>query len=279
VRREEMGVWRTIRRRAGAVASGLLCSMCLLLLSGGLAAGAGRPLTLVALGDSLPYGSDCGGCTGYVDLYARLAGRALGRKVTVINRAEHNNLDSRRLLAQVRSSFRADLARADIVTLTIGHNDTPWVLSDDPCDGAASDTDDQNAIDWQSYTGACTTTLAGRLGRNVAGVLSEIKRLRAGKPTLIRVTNFYNNNERDPTVPRRADSRTKFVVDAYSKAICGAAARARVPCADVYHAFNGRAGTRYDGRYVAGDHVHPNQRGHALIAKLLARLGYGPLRR
>ena len=248
-----------------SLAVALVCSASLFLLPGAVAAGATRPLTLVALGDSIAYAADCAGCTGYVDLYARRVGRSLRRTVTVINRAEHNGLDSRRLLAQVRSSFRSDLVRADIVTITIGHNDTPWVLSDDPCDGAASDTDDQNAIPWQKYRGACTATLAARLRRNVAAILREIRRLRAGKPTLIRVTTFHNDNERDPTIPRKVDGPTKFVIDAYSTAICGATGAARLPCADVYHAFNGRDGTRYDGNYVAADHIHPNQRGHRVI--------------
>jgi lysophospholipase L1-like esterase len=248
--------------------------------AGATGASATQTLTVVALGDSIPYGSDCGGCTGYVDLYARRVGKALGRPVKAVNRAEHNNLNSTRLLAQVRnsSSMRAAIARADIVTLTIGHNDTPWVLSDDPCDGSASDTDDQNAIDWPSYASQCSATLAARLGKNITGILGQIKRLRAGKPTLIRVTNFHNDNIGDPGVPRAADSPTKVVVDRFSRAICTAAKVKGVRCADVYHAFNGPNGTRFDGRYVASDHVHPNQRGHTLIAALLAKLGYAPLR-
>jgi lysophospholipase L1-like esterase len=246
-----------------------------------LAAAAGnaaaRAVTLVALGDSIPYGQDCGGCTGYVELYGKAASRALGVPVKVDNRAEHNGLDSRRLLAQIRHSarMRAAVRRADIVTLTIGHNNTPWVLSDDPCDGATSDVDGQE--DWASYRGSCTQVLADRLAADITGILVEIKRLRAGKPTAIRVTNFHNDHFGEPQGNRAADGPSKEVVDTYSKAICGAAVRAKVPCADFYHAFNGPNGTRFDGPYVSVDHVHPNQRGHALIAALLARFGYAPL--
>ena len=258
----------------------LVCAAASLVVAGG-AAGASAPLTLVALGDSIPYGKDCDGCTGYVALYARSASRALGVPVNVDNRAEHNNLDSTRLLAEIRrsASLRTALRGADIVTLTIGHNDTPWASNTDPCDGADSDTADNNTIDWASYTGPCLATVTAELKSNVGAILAEVKRLRGGKPTAIRVTNFHNDNYRDPTVPRIVDRPTKVVVDAFSKAICGAAAAAKVPCADVYHAFNGPNGTRYDGPYVASDHVHPNQKGHALIAGLLAKLGYAPLHR
>jgi hypothetical protein len=137
----------------------------------------------------------------------------------------------------------------------------------------------QEAATGESYRGSCTQMLAARLADEITGILTEIRRLRAGKPTAIRVTNFHNDNIGDPTVSRAADGPSKVVVDTYSKAICDAAARSMVPCADVYHAFNGRDGTRFDGPYVAADHVHPNQRGHALIAALLANLRYAPLRR
>ena len=76
------------------------------------------PLTLVALGDSIPFGSDCGGCIGYVTLHGHAARRAPHAPVTVLNRAEHNDLDSRRLLAEVResSSLRSELATADLMS-------------------------------------------------------------------------------------------------------------------------------------------------------------------
>jgi lysophospholipase L1-like esterase len=256
----------------------LVCCIALLVLAG-TASSAGKPLTLVALGDSIPYGQDCGGCTGYVTLYARAASRALGVPVRVTNLAEHNNLDSARLLAQVRhsSSMRAALRGADIVTLQIGHNDTPWASSTDPCDGAQSDVDGHEQ--WDSYGGACLAPITAKLRANVTGILSEVKRLRGGKPTAIRVANFHNDVMNDSTVAEKAYAPSKTVDDALNKAICGAAAAAKVPCADVYHAFNGPSGDRFDGPYVSSDHVHPNQKGHALIGSLLMRFGYAPLHR
>jgi hypothetical protein len=41
-----------------------------------------------------------------------------------------------------------------------------------------------------------------------------------------------------------------------------------------HHALNGPKGTRYDGAFVADDHVHLNQRGHDLVAALLERQAY-----
>ncbi len=69
------------------------------------------------------------------------------------------------------------------------------------------------------------------------------------------------------------------MVDLFSKAICGAAASAGAPCVDVYHAFNGKGGRTFDGPFVAPDTVHFSQRGHDVVARLLAKRGYAPLER
>ncbi len=291
------------RTPAGVRTPGVALLACVLLacvqLAGGCAAqhsgkpdpAGGRPVaarppsdasgpgwTLVALGDSIPYAApaDCGGCTGYPVLLARRIEQDTGVPVRVRNDARHDSLDSAGLLDALRTDadMRSDVAAADIVTITIGHNDTPWVRSDDSCDGAASD---QHA-NWARYGRRCVTALATALAHNLDRILAQVTALRHGRPTAIRVTNFSNDNERDPLAEPGGDAVSKSVVDAFSAAICSTARAHHLPCADVYHAFNGPTGTRFDGPHVAADHVHPNQRGHELIAKLLAGLGYGPLR-
>ena len=86
-------------------------------------------------------------------------------RVVVINRATPS-IDSAQLLAQLHgdSSLRAELAKADIITVTIGHNDTPWVSDDDPCDGSQS----HDHANWSKYTRACVATTAQRLRRTSA---------------------------------------------------------------------------------------------------------------
>jgi lysophospholipase L1-like esterase len=240
---------------------------------------AGTPLRLVALGDSLPYNPQdrCPGCVGFPTLYGKAASRALGVPVAVVNWGQYNSLTSVRLVGQVRTlaPMRKAIARADIIVLTIGHNDTPWISEQDLCDGAASST----SIDWSRYTTACSRLLSSSLRFNITDVLGQIKKLRAGKTTLIRVTNFHNDRIGNPSLPRTADAPSKLVVDLFSKAICSAAASARVPCVDVYHAFTGKAGRKFDGPFVAPDTVHFSQRGHDVVAQLLAKLGYAPLQR
>ena len=244
---------------------------------------AGKPLRLVALGDSLPYNPQdrCPGCIGFPTLYAKAASKALGVPVTVVNWGQYNSLTSVRLVGQVRTlaPMRKAIARADIIVLTIGHNDTPWISEQDLCDGAASSTSDARLIDWSRYTTACSRLLAGALRFNIADILGQVKKLRAGKTTLIRVTNFHNDRIGNPSLSRSADVPSKLVVDLFSKEICRAAASARVLCVDIYHALNGSDGRKFDGPFVAPDTVHFSQRGHDVVARLLAKLGYAPLQR
>ena len=233
--------------------------------------------TLVALGDSLAQArpQDCAGCIGYPALYGRAVRKATGTRVTVISRATPS-IDSAQLLAQVRSdnSLRAELAKAGIITVTIGHNDTPWVSDNDPCDGSQS----HDHANWSRYTPACVATTAHRLRSNLGQVLGELAKLRAGKSTAILVTNFYNDNMKDPLADPGGDAASKYVVDTYSTVICQAARAHHTACADIYHAFNGAHGTQFDGPYVAADHVHPSLAGEQLIAQVLQNLGYAPLR-
>ncbi len=236
-----------------------------------------RAWRLVALGDSLamPRPWDCTGCIGYPAYYGSAITALTGRPVDVVNAAAPD-IGSRDLLASVRHdrALRRSIAGADVVTVTIGHNDTPWVASDDPCDG--SDSDEQ--ANWDRYTHACVARTADRMRRNLDAVLDEVTALRAGRPTAIRVTTFHNDTMKDPLAyPPGGDAVSKAVVDTYSRAICAVAARHDVPCADVYHAFNGPRGTTFDLPYVVDDHVHPNVTGQLLIAGVLLGTGLDPL--
>jgi lysophospholipase L1-like esterase len=192
----------------------------------GLATGASaqKPLTLVALGDSIPAARprECDGCTGFVTLYARALARATDRPVRVENRAVpgSTSADLRGAVAG-DGSLRSALADADAVIVTTGYNDVE----------------------------------PGRAGPNLDTVLTAIERLRRGRPTLLRVTNVYDDANR-PGFVRRVNA-----------GICEAARRHRIPCADI-------GGV---GRLLARDHVHPSPAGHRAIARVLVRLGFSPL--
>jgi lysophospholipase L1-like esterase len=235
---------------------------------------------LVAIGDSLPYGQqDCGGCDTFPELYGAAIARRTGVTVNTANLSEHTGLTSAGLRREILTStaLRGAIADADIITVTIGHNDTPWNRTDDGCDG-------NNPFpprDWRAYDSACVRRTAQEYGRNLDRVLREIGALRNGRPTALRVTDDYNDVIGDPHIrgaARAAAARpSRTVLDAYSALTCRIARRHHAACIDTYHRFNGARGVRDATALLAADHTHPNLEGHVVIAGLLARSGATPL--
>jgi lysophospholipase L1-like esterase len=235
-------------------------------------------LQLVAIGDSLPYGQyDCGNCATFVDLFGRDLARATTRQVEVHNLSEHTGIDSRDLRRQLASSatMRREVAGADAITVTIGHNDPPWNSTDDPCDGL----DGYPNADWSVYDASCLAKMAPVFKANLNAILRTIRALRHGKPTLLRVTDDYDDLIGDPKFDAADAPLVKRFFDRYSSIACRLARTSSGICIDTYHAFNGPSGTRDAGPLLGPDHTHPNPAGHRLIARLLERAGYRPLRR
>jgi lysophospholipase L1-like esterase len=167
--------------------------------------------------------------------------------------------------------MRAAVAGADIVIVTIGHNDTPWNATDDDCDG------DSPTFTWAAYAGACVTALAARHERELGHVLGTIELLRAGKPTAIRVTTDYNDIIGWPQAPAAATDPSVEVLDAFFAATCRAAEAHGAVCVDVYHSFNGSLGRGAAGELLAEDYTHPSGIGQRRIADLLIGGGLAPL--
>jgi lysophospholipase L1-like esterase len=233
-------------------------------------------LTLVELGDSLPYGrDDCGFCATFPELYGKAIAKHEGFTVTTRNLSEHTGIDSGDLRAELQSSsrLRSAVAGAVVITLTIGHNDPPWNSEDDSCDGKGG----YPNADWSKYGQTCLDATAARYGQNLTSILKSIRTLRAGKRTMLRVTNDYNDLIGDPRVPAAADAIAKTFFDTLSTLTCRLAKQYGGACIDTYHAFNGPSGTHDAGKLLAPDHTHPNALGHKLIAQLLVRAGYAPL--
>lgn len=232
----------------------------------------GPHLTYVALGDSLLYAleEDCNSCTSAAVTYGTKASADLGIPVEVHNLTMHNGLASATLLAYLRQGtqigrnpeeVRQAVASADIVSVTIGFNDSTM--------GAA----DNLAAFTEKY------------GANLDAILAQIGTLRAGKPTLVLVTDIYNNGiaaqpANDPDGPGTGVDIWKPIVDAQNKVICAVAKAHAALCVDIYHPFNGPKGLSSpdEAGYLGPDGVHPSQLGQDVIAEAMSKVGYGPLR-
>jgi lysophospholipase L1-like esterase len=84
----------------------------------------------------------------------------------------------------------------------------------------------------------------GSLGKNLDEILDLVH-----APD-VRVANFYDDGH-----------GSRRVVAQYARTICAVARRHGARCADVFHAFT--------PKLLAPDHIHPNQAGQRLIARLL----------
>jgi hypothetical protein len=242
------------------------------------------PWSLVAVGDSIPYNSpdDCHGCTGFVDRYAAAITQATGHPVTVQNLSQHNGLHTDGLLEELKTDVkrREALANADIIIVSIAFNDNPLTGNSDPCHGFTG-----GFIDWTKFTPTCAAAAAEMFRPKLESVFAQIVALRAGKPTIFRTINEYNDwiggtdSETGKDTPPEATNATRAVYDAWSAMICKAAEANGFSCADTYHAFNGPDGLKS----IAGDltaskmNSHPSDKGNEVIAQVLTDLGYAPL--
>jgi CubicO group peptidase (beta-lactamase class C family)/lysophospholipase L1-like esterase len=236
------------------------------------------PWSLVAVGDSIPYNSpdDCYGCTGFVDRYAAAITQATGHPVEVQNLSQHNGLRIDNLLDELKTDTgrREALASADIIIVSIAHNDTPWNDNNDPCDGPSTDN-----IDWSKFSPTCGAAAAEVFRPKFESAFAQIVALRAEKPTIFLTINAYNDWIGLPGVDISAEGTeaTQEVLDAWNAMICKAAQANSFTCADIYHAFNGPDGLTPAPDFIAADTVHPSDKGNEVIAQVLADLGYTPL--
>jgi lysophospholipase L1-like esterase len=227
-------------------------------------------LTYVALGDSLLYAleQDCDSCTSAVVLYGQHIQDALGVPVEVHNLTMHNGLNSSGLLDYLQNGAKIGrtqedvltaVASADVISVTIGYNDVAFT------DGARSD------------------ELVKIFEGNLDKILGRIDTLRAGKPTMIRVTTIYNNgiaseSALDPDGAGTGINFWKPIVETQNATICTLAIAHNAACVDIYHAFNGPDGTSSPtAKGYLADGVHPSQLGMDTIATALAAAGYAPL--
>src|SRR3954451_13187720 len=142
-------------------------------------AAAARPqrLTVVGIGDSVTAGSACD-CTDFVRLYAAGVPVSAGGPARAVNLGEGGQT-SAQLLSELSSggAMSHQVASADVVLVTIGANDLLPLLDTWSSSGCAA---------------SCSSPSVQAVARNITGVVDRTRGLRAGHPTRILVTDYWN---------------------------------------------------------------------------------------
>jgi len=235
-------------------------------------------LSLVAIGDSIPYNSadDCPGCTGFVDRYAQALTEATGKEITVHNESMHTGLTLEGLLDQL-DDFAEELSTADIIIVGIAHNSSE-LAQYQPCDAPLRASGYPN-WDLVEDPEGCAVASAEEYRPQYESLFTQVAKMREGSPTILRALNRYSDwiGWEEAELTPADEEKTKVILDAWSAMICDEATASGFECADIYHAFNGDDGLSPAGDLLAGDYTHPSDRGNEVIAEVLIDLGFDPL--
>lgn len=220
---------------------------------------------IVGLGDSVPAGTACD-CDSYVALVGAELVRDRADDVVVRNDsiAGYTTWDLLDDLAD--PDVRAELARADLVIVTIGANDLSADLTGDP----ACIADDERG---------CAPDALDEVAGRLTQVIHGVRALQPAGSALV-VTGYWNvlldgevGRELGPDYVAASDTLTRAFNARAELVATGAGAT----YLDVYAMFKGADGEVDPTRWLASDGDHPNAEGHALIASALeVALGVGP---
>jgi lysophospholipase L1-like esterase len=240
-------------------------------------------LSLVVIGDSIPYGDFCTDCEhAFVDEYALHLEETLRRPVDVTNRSRNDGAQLNQIADQVETErlLREQLAAADLVIISAGINDGPPWLPGQPC-GSDVDISSTRAVVDQllSYTEACLDDAVDVREEDFRRLFAAVDELVPAESPVL-VVNAYNwwtgwtDLAAETTVAERSqiDDVIAYFLDRWNAQECAVAHESGFVCVDLYHAFNGPDGKSPAGDLLEHDYSHPSRKGNALIANLLMEL-------
>ena len=219
-------------------------------------AGVNREITVVGIGDSVTSGNSCN-CETFVQLYAAGLASRSGLKTSSVNLGVGGWTSSQLLQSLTRpGAFRDQVAKADILLVTIGANDLTPLETKQP----------------SGCTTTCYSPFVKSVGHNVELIVAAARAAQPDHPPTILVTNYWNVFQ-DGDVGTAENggsfqSWSDLLTRAANAQICDAARRSGATCVDLYGPFKGDGSTNPTSQ-LAADGDHPSSAGHQLIASVL----------
>lgn len=211
-------------------------------------------LTVVALGDSVPFGSGCS-CDNYVTLVGKQLATQRQTEVSIENLSVPG-IASRDCLADVRNTAdtRTAIADASVILLHVGANDLdPNLVAKNECYPASNND--------------CWSDDIAEMGDNVRDIIAECRGL--NRDVTVLVLNYWCVVEDgavgraiSPDFPRNADSITKLT----NQTLSLVANEMLATYVDIYTPMKGEQGQGDVTGLLAKDGEHPNAEGHKIIA-------------
>jgi|SRR5450631_2284899 len=226
--------------------------------------GISRSITVVGIGDSVTSGYNCD-CEAFVGLYATQLAAQADVATTSVNLGVPGWTSSQLLAAMTKpGAFRDQVAKADILLVTIGANDLTPLESKGPAGCPAS----------------CYTPLVNTAGHNVELIVDAARAANPAHPATVLVTDYWNVFQ-DGDVGTAENgaafqSWSDVLTRAESTQICQGAQSADATCVSLYAPFKGNGSVNATS-LLAADGDHPNATGHQLIASTLLAATPQPL--
>jgi lysophospholipase L1-like esterase len=242
-----MGERRLGRAIMGLIAAGCLAAGCASATTG---AGAARSSSIVALGDSVPRGTNCD-CSPYPPLTATDLAATTGRKVTATNDSVAG-YTTNNVLKQLTSNedVMSHLQKADVVEIEIGANDVAY---NQTC-GTNVD---------------CYAPKVPTVKKNLLEIVRRANSLLSGRKHLVVLLDYWSVWLGGEYAKAKGDAyvaAAEEMTDRIDTAIKSTATETKSAYVDLRAAFKGPSYSYDETHYLSSDGDHPNAAGHEKIA-------------